>query len=324
MRANVPLDRDGLRWFEMNHAATHPAVVPRCAHVASSYARRVQHRKGLPRLVAFLAPTLLASAARAAPCERAYPWSRLPESAAHFATPLPLALTAGAIAAPAIMVPTNLDYDLRLVARKDLGGSYDPEPVSIWTPYVLPGALVVVDVLALPLESCEIARPTSAMLQAMVATAITFGTMKWITSRPFPVEGNSAGPADDPQRLHDPAHARRFEWFDWSAGNAWPSGHTATMFAAASALGAATRYRHWSAYVAYAAAAGVATGMYLGDHHWASDIVSGALLGTAMGNSVGLSFRDDGDGSRAGNERRLLVAPWSDVTTSGIRVVGTW
>lgn len=83
---------------------------------------------------ALLAALGVAPPLSAAPCERAAPWSRLGDSAAHFVTPLPLALTGGALVTPALFAPTGLDHEIRLVAQQGLGATPDAEPVSVWTP----------------------------------------------------------------------------------------------------------------------------------------------------------------------------------------------
>ncbi len=249
-------------------------------------------------------------------CDQLTPWSRLPETGAQFLTPVPLTLTAGALAAPGAMAPTGVDHELRLFSQESLGGSPNQEQVTVWTPYVLSGALLVTDTAALATDSCELARPTSAMVQAVVLTVATTGVLKWVTGRAWPNDGNAP---DAPDRLEHPEHAETFRWFEWKSGYAWPSGHTATMFSAAAALGTVTEHKHWTGYVAYAAATGVAAGMWLGDHHWASDIVSGALLGIAVGRSAGLSFR-----SEHREAQSLLFLPWSDSTTFGARALGSF
>lgn len=250
-----------------------------------------------------------------ATCDALYPWSRLPKTGAHFVTPLPLSLTAGAIAAPAVMAPSGVDHDLRLVSQEELGGSPNQELVSVWAPYALSGALIVTDAVALSFDDCELARPASAMVQSLVITVTTVSAMKWVTSRAWPNDGASP---DAPDRLEHPENATRFYWFDWSSGFAWPSGHTATMFSAAAALGTVTEHRHWSGYVAYLAATGVAAGMWLGDHHWASDIVSGGFYGFAVGRSAGLAFREDE------TQAAVLVVPWSTETSGGLRAFGAF
>ena len=69
----------------------------------------------------------------------------------------------------------------------------------------------------------------------------------------------------------------------------WPSSHTATAFAMASAL--AELYSDNNAVVigAYAYATFIGLGMSV-MAHWASDIVAGALIGIAIGKTVGKNF----------------------------------
>jgi len=246
-------------------------------------------------------------------CERLAPWSRLADTAAQYAAPLPLALSAGAVVAPILMAPSGADHAIRVLGQRDLGGMPNAEPVTVFTPYVLSGALVVVDAFALPLESCEVARPTSAMLQAFALTLGTVTLLKWSTGRAWPNAGRDPNAAD---RLEHPEFATRFHPFTFSQGTAWPSGHTATMMAIASSLSTVTYHRSWIGYVAYLATLGVATGMWLGDHHWGSDILSGGLLGFSIGHSVGLAFRQSE--SPAATAITYSVVPWSRAGSFGL------
>jgi membrane-associated phospholipid phosphatase len=212
------------------------------------------------------------------------------------------------------MAPSGTDHAFRLLGQRELGGRPNLEPVSIYTPFVVGGLLVAVDAFALPFEQCEIARPTSAMLQAFVITLGTVTALKWTTGRGWP---NAGGDPNAPDRLEHPEYAKRFHWFSWSDGYAWPSGHTATMMAASSALATVTYHRSWMGYAAYTVTLAVATGMWLGDHHWGSDIVSGGLFGFAMGHSVGRAFREE---RPMAPRTSLLLLPWTDPHTTGLRL----
>ncbi|HMA96155.1 MAG TPA: phosphatase PAP2 family protein [Polyangiaceae bacterium] len=255
-------------------------------------------------------------------CEQMAPWSRLGSSAHHAITPLSAVLTVGAIAAPLSMVPTGVDHSLRLLAQRDLGGEPNLEPVSVWTPFLLPILLVGTDVVGYATSSCELVRPTSAMLQAMGATIALVVALKWTAGRGWP---NAGLDPRAPTRLDHPEFARDFHWFSWKDGSAWPSGHTATMVAAATALTTATS-GSWLGYVSIAAAGGVATGMWLGDHHWASDIVSGAMLGAGIGRAVGLAFRDDSLRDNSSRAASVLptVLPWVGQSHRGIQVIASF
>lgn len=261
---------------------------------------------------------LVVSARPAHACENLAPWSRLPSSAEHVLSPLPLSFVAGAAAAPLLLAPTGGDYQLRLLAQRDLGGRPNAEPVSVWTPYVLAAAVTSVDVGALSSGACETARSASAMLQAMGASLALVTSLKWIASRTWPSGGLSP---EAPDYLQHPENARRFNWFSWNRGTAWPSGHTTIMFAAATALSTVEFGRSWVGYAVYVASAGVAAGMWLGDHHWASDIISGGLLGAAIGRSVGLSFREDTVNSAVGN---WAITPLLTAEVRAIQVAARW
>lgn len=227
-------------------------------------------------------------------------------------------LFSGAVATPRLLIESGSDHALRILAQRELGGRPNLEPVSVWTPFVLPLALVVLDVGSYALDECSVARPTSAMLQAIGLTFAVVVTLKWTTGRAWPNAGGDPTAAD---RLSHPENAREFHWLSWKDGSAWPSGHTAVMVAAATALTTTTKGRSWLGYASIVAAAGVAAGMWLGDHHWGSDIVSGALIGAGIGQSVGLSFRDV-DGRSFPNSATLL--PWVDGTHQGVQAVGVF
>src|SRR4051794_5637109 len=107
---------------------------------------------------AALAAALLVAARTASaaePCSELAPWDRLRESAGNFARPVPLTLTALAVAAPFGFAPTGLDQRLRVASQRDLGGKANLEPVSVWTPYVLGGGLFVGYGISAAVGSCS-------------------------------------------------------------------------------------------------------------------------------------------------------------------------
>lgn len=266
---------------------------------------------------ALLAGSVLLGA-EANACERAAPWSRLGRSAEQMLQPLPLSLLGGTIAAPLFMVPTGTDQELRLVSQRHLGGKPNAEPISVYTPFVLPVLLAATDAVAYATGSCDVLRPTSAMLQAMGLTFVTVVGLKWTTGRSWP---NAGRDPSAPDRLQHPEFATRFHWFSWSQGSAWPSGHTAAMAAAATALTTVTYGRSWIGYLSIAGATGVAAGMWLGDHHWGSDIVSGGLLGAAFGYAVGVAFREE---PQPATGLAYTLMPWRTAETTGFQLAATW
>jgi membrane-associated phospholipid phosphatase len=112
--------------------------------------------------------------------------------------------------------------------------------------------------------------------------------LKFGVGRQWP---NGGRDPNAPDRLDHPERARDFAPFQRPYA-AWPSGHTALMFAGAASFRAANPDLGLAAWLGYPLAVGVASGMWLGDHHWGSDIISGALLGEAIGSSVGQSFSE--------------------------------
>jgi membrane-associated phospholipid phosphatase len=220
------------------------------------------------------------------PCGGAAPWDRLGTSAGNFARPVPLTLTALAVAAPFGLAPTGADQRLRVVAQRDLGGKPNLEPVSVWTPYVLGGGLIATYAVGAIAGSCSVKRTLAPVIQAGVFTFTAVSLLKLGVGRRWP---NGGTDPNAPDRLDHPEGAHDFAPFQRGFA-AWPSGHTALMFAGAAAFRASSPELGALAFVGYPLALGVAAGMWLGDHHYASDIVSGALLGQALGDSAGQSF----------------------------------
>ncbi|HWZ88287.1 MAG TPA: phosphatase PAP2 family protein [Polyangiaceae bacterium] len=227
------------------------------------------------------------SSARAGePCSEVAPWDGLGRTGRNFVRPVPLTLTILAVATPFGFAPTGVDQRLRIVAQRDLGGRPNLEPVSVWTPYVLGGGLLVGYAISAAASSCSSERVLVPVIQAGVITFSAVSLLKLGVGRRFPNGGtdpNAADRLDHPERAHDFTPFRR-------GFGAWPSGHTALLFSGAASFRASNPELGVVAFLGYPLALGVAAGMWLGDHHYTSDIVSGALLGEAIGDSVGQSF----------------------------------
>jgi membrane-associated phospholipid phosphatase len=202
------------------------------------------------------------------------------------ARPVPLTLTALAVAAPFGFAPTGVDQRLRIVAQRDLGGRPNLEPISVWTPYVLGGGVIIGYGIGAALGSCSTKRVLAPVIQAGAITLTAVSLLKFGVGRRFPNGGTDPNASD---RLEHPERARDFAPFQRGFG-AWPSGHTALLFSGAASFRASNPELGVLAFLGYPLALGVAGGMWLGDHHYASDIASGALLGEAIGDSAGRSF----------------------------------
>jgi len=236
--------------------------------------------------IAFALLTSVSTSRAESGCVETKPWSRLGKTAQNFARPAPLALTVLAVWPPLLLAPTGGDHQLRLVAQRDAFGKPRLEPVSVWTPYVLGAGVLVGYTVGLAAGSCATQRVLAPILQAGVLTYGVVGMLKIGVGRQWP---NGGSDPNAPDRLEHPERAQDFEPFQRGIG-AWPSGHTAILFAGAAAFRASNPELGGWSFAGYPLALAVAGGMWFGDHHWASDIVSGAMLGEAIGGSVGNGF----------------------------------
>src|SRR5690606_27010635 len=137
------------------------------------------------------------------------------------------------------------------------------------------------------LKICEGQKTTAAMLQGVGMTLVFVGLTKWATGRTWPNGGQDPYAEDTLDHLE---YAQQWRPFRNGAIAAFPSGHTATMFAFAAALRASSPELGWWRYVGYPIAAAMGFAMWYGDHHWVSDILSGAMVGEALGASAGYAW----------------------------------
>jgi membrane-associated phospholipid phosphatase len=228
-------------------------------------------------------------AAAQSACAGLDPWRHVGTSLEHTLQPRQLVLAGASVVPPLVFVPTGIDHQARVASQRDLGGRYDLEPVSYVTPYALAGTLLIGYALTVGFDDCALRRPIVAALQAMAGGLAFTAFTKWVVGREWPNQGRDPRA---PDRLSHPEQAQHFRPFRNGFG-AWPSGHTLSMFAAASALRVSASEAGWVAWLGYPLAFGVGLGMWLNDRHWASDVLSGGLLGEAIGSSAGASFTPD-------------------------------
>jgi membrane-associated phospholipid phosphatase len=124
-----------------------------------------------------------------------------------------------------------------------------------------------------------------AITQAIVLTFGVQSILKVSTGRAAPgivteLDQKRGGRNDD--------FSGKFNWFNMNFVAGWPSGHTATAFAAAAAISQIYPDIHVKiAAFSYAALIGLGVSFSV---HWASDVIAGALIGSAIGATVGKSF----------------------------------
>jgi membrane-associated phospholipid phosphatase len=93
--------------------------------------------------------------------------------------------------------------------------------------------------------------------------------------------------------------------------NAFPSGHTTVVFAAATALSTYYNDKLWVGLTSYTLAAMVGISRMYGDAHWASDVVAGAMLGYSIGRLVA---------NKQKKQKHFCFAPYSNGWATGMSV----
>ncbi len=122
-----------------------------------------------------------------------------------------------------------------------------------------------------------------ALAQSAIISLAWTSALKAVTGRKPPAD------FDGPESEFD--RSRDFAWGLMNRGvfDGWPSGHTTTAFAMASALDELypeVTWLKWAAYgYAFLIGLGVSTNI-----HWYTDFFAGAFMGTAIGKTVGSSF----------------------------------
>ena len=130
----------------------------------------------------------------------------------------------------------------------------------------------------------------AALTQSLVITLGFQSVMKMVTGRPGTGNPmNTWGSVERERKRRTEDFSNEFDWLNMNFAIGWPSGHTATSFAAAAVIH--EMYRDKPALVigayAYAAIMGICMATSV---HWASDVVAGALIGQAVGRTVGRSY----------------------------------
>lgn len=216
------------------------------------------------------------------------------------------------------------DHAVRVFVQQHLAG---PEPtwgsVSNTAGYVIP-AVVAPGLWIAGLASRDRTTLTggSAAVQALVLTLATTALLKWVTGRPYPLNG---GDPNAPDVLSHPEYAREFRPFRTDGGWAWPSGHTAATTSVVAALSAWDPDSIAIPLVGYPVAAAIGLGMIDGDRHWTSDVIAGALFGYAIGSSVGRNFRKRARDEHGDTEASVRLVPMSGGGCQvGASLVGRW
>jgi membrane-associated phospholipid phosphatase len=190
-----------------------------------------------------------------------------------------------AVALTAVLVATGVDQRLNgLVITRVAMAQDDDRWWIFWLGAAAPtllGLLLLVGGLVTRDRAAESAG--WAILQAVVLVgALTF-TLKWLTGRPSPLRAGVDAAEFHLLRSGLGAQARGYFF--------WPSGHTSSAVAAASAF-AAFHGRRRATWAVGLGALAIAASMLAGSFHWVSDILAGALLAWPIGSEIGRGFRE--------------------------------
>jgi membrane-associated phospholipid phosphatase len=212
----------------------------------------------------------------------------------------------GAIGTTWAMAVTDTDADIQQwAARQDeatsiglalpglAGGWFAPAIVPLW--------------MRFRSDSVRTRNGGVAVAQAVGIALVVGNTVKALSGRREP-KFNRPEESETRSRDFDVGFLRRGIY------NGWPSGHSITNMAMASALAhyyadssSVKRMAYgWAGYVMVSAAIG-----FQGDVHWASDVVAGGLMGWAIGRAVGRGFAASGN---ADSSSSLTIVP----TASGL------
>ena len=212
----------------------------------------------------------------------------------------------GAIGTTALMIATPIDHNIVDTDKNYLGDAFDTGALlvgNVW--HILPAVIVY-----WATDTPEYKYASGAVVQAVGISFLVTTTEKFVFGRAFIDKGDDDLPGYLPFRQS--RDARAFYPFQ-NLGGLWPSGHTATAFAAASALTAFFKddpsFRKYTM-LAYAAAALMGYAMIDGNIHWASDVAAGVLIGHAIGWTVGSDFRTRYRGNKkTGVDKRPSFIP---------------
>ena len=211
----------------------------------------------------------------------------------------------GAVGATGLMILAPVDQYILEMDKNLMGETFNLGALivgNVW--HILPAAIVY-----WATDTPEYKYASGAVVQAVGITFLVSTTEKLVFGRAFIDRGEDTAHGMLP--LRKSRNARDFYPFQ-NVGGLWPSGHTSTAFAAASALTAFYKdepsFRIF-AFLAYTASTLMGFAMIDGNFHWASDVVAGALIGHAIGWTVGSDFRARyrGSSAKAAQERPSFI-----------------
>jgi membrane-associated phospholipid phosphatase len=135
--------------------------------------------------------------------------------------------------------------------------------------------------------SSETAAAGAAGLQALGVNGGIVFFWKWASGRPRPEYDAVSDSTPRDKEFNFNIAEQSVTSGRWR----WPSGHTSSMFAMASAFHGFYPDKPWIPWVGYSVSGLMGFAMINGNYHWASDVVAGAIIGTVVGFTIGRNFR---------------------------------
>ncbi len=192
-----------------------------------------------------------------------------------------------AVAATAILVPTDVDYKVEHYFNTHpqyTGWAHAVGYTGELLPFIAGGGLLAYAKLE---HDNEVLGASFAVIQASLIAVVYNSALKAVTGRPGPNWRQNSN-------MEDLSETFRFGFLRGGIYWGWPSGHTVASMAVVSALTSYYPHSTWlriAGYglVGYTMAAVSANNR--GGMHWFSDAVAGALISYTIGSSVGSYFR---------------------------------
>ncbi|MCL2481084.1 MAG: phosphatase PAP2 family protein [Spirochaetaceae bacterium] len=188
------------------------------------------------------------------------------------------------------MIETGLDWDIRNKVGETPFFRHVGMPsllVGMLMPAVTPLSFYL---LGKKNSDDRMVGTAAALTQSLIITLSIQSPLKMITGRPGTENPmNTWGAEERERKRRTEDFSNEFDWFNMNFAIGWPSGHTATAFAAAAVLYELYDDKPLLVFCAYAYAAAMGICMAT-SVHWASDVLAGALIGQAVGRTVGRSY----------------------------------
>ena len=209
-----------------------------------------------------------------------------------------LYLQLGAVGATAVLVPTDVDYNVEHFFNTHpqyTGWSNAVNYTGQDLPFIVGGGLLAYAELA---GNNEVLGASFAVIQASLIAVVYNSALKAFTGRPGPRWQYHSN-------MEALSETFRFGFLRGGIFWGWPSGHTVASMAVVSALTSYYPHSTWLKIAGYGIVGytmAAVSAHNRGGMHWFSDAVAGALISYTIGSSVGSYFRSVYTGVEARRE----------------------